>query len=299
MFNEMQKERFLVSYGSATITSIFNKCAPYEEEWGKDISTFTFYEIQEMYKRWNTTSVETLKFRHSILGGYTDWCILQTLVPDSQNHFRELKLQDLQQCVNQVAADMQKISREVLLSWTEQMANPRDQFAFLALFEGVFNTKYEDLLNAKVSDICGNTIKLSSNRVIEISDKLIQYAYEADNELYSYSEAGRRTKAYSEDDEYIIKCRLNANRDNENKNYKRLMNRIFSKNLGITNMPKLLSGPTLSTAGQIHWILTRSQELNITPKEYIQHYEEEFKNQYGLNYRHWSVHYNKLERYLV
>ena len=99
MYNDTIKTRYIQEKSSTTnmpngyLARMFNKTDSFESKLDKDISNFTVYEIEDLYKTLNIKSVEYLTVLHSHLSLYTQWCMQQNLVLDCQNHFAEPETQ--------------------------------------------------------------------------------------------------------------------------------------------------------------------------------------------------------------
>lgn len=189
----------------------FRKTAEMEFELSKDVSNWTFYEIIEFYKILNTTSFETLLNLNNILALYTQFCIENSLVKDNQNHFLECTQERLMGCLNKIVFDRKIVDRETILSWVKELPNPKDQFILLGLFEFGKSKDFKDLVYAKPSDVCGNTLKLS-DRTVSISNELVTIIRNCIEEETYYSITGKGEKKVAlEYHGYIIKSYPNQN----------------------------------------------------------------------------------------
>ena len=107
-YNNELKNRYIDYKEETTILAngfaqrIFDSVKKFEEDLRKDVSCFTYYEICDMYKAWNEVSLSVLSTKNSLLCGYTQWCLLQNLVLDSQNHFEEFNTTVLMDCCRSI-----------------------------------------------------------------------------------------------------------------------------------------------------------------------------------------------------
>lgn len=137
MYNEELKQRYIREKRETTIIGLnflerqFINIAGYEEELGKDLSNFTTPEIIEYYKILGSRSLESLIVINSQYSMYTQWCLQQNLVLDSQNHYLEMNNDILLQCLNQTIIDKSIVTREEFLDLIHQLPNYRDQFIFI------------------------------------------------------------------------------------------------------------------------------------------------------------------------
>lgn len=77
---EYKKEITIIN--RSFLASIFERSALYEEKLNKDVCTFTFTDISNMYKLWNISSINSLSAINTVLISYTEFCINRGLVKD-------------------------------------------------------------------------------------------------------------------------------------------------------------------------------------------------------------------------
>ena len=117
MYNKEYKERFIAERENKKYLECqFEKVSSMETELNKDVSNFTYYEIVEYYKLLNTCSLEYLRVLNSQFSLYTQWCLQQNLVSDSQNHYLELRTEDYDNCINKALINLKVIPKSVILS---------------------------------------------------------------------------------------------------------------------------------------------------------------------------------------
>ena len=248
----------------------FFKVSEMEKELNKDVSNFTVYEIIEYFKLLNLTSLESLKVMTSEFSMYTQWCLQKSLVADNQNHFLEMSNDILMGCINKAVLSMKIISRETILSWVNQLPNPKDQFVLLGLFEGLKGKDFCELAKLKPEDIDDNIAHLCTGRDIEISDKLIEIIDDCMKEDQYYSITGNGTKVTKlADNGYIIKDYPNARMDVSEFQIGRKIYNGVTRTLNYFDVLKYMSANSIAEAGKIHMIKERASELNISNKDYI------------------------------
>lgn len=213
MFNEELKNRYIKEKRESTIIGLnflerqFINISNYEEELGKDLSNFTTPEIIEYYKILGSRSLESLTVINSQYSMYTQWCLQQNLVIDSQNHYLEMNSDILFQCLNQTIIDKSVITREELLNMIYQLPNYRDQFIFLYLFEVGKDKDFFSLTHCKLEDFDKEKkVLYLTGRTPKVSDELIRIAEEADKQdtYYSITQKEIRKITFAENG-YIIK----------------------------------------------------------------------------------------------
>ena len=270
LYNEEQKERYLYNYvapvNQTNTKNIFINLTETEEANHKDVSCFSSYEIIDYYKCLNATSVHSLFVINSVLSQYTQWCLQENLVPDSQNHFLEFDFATLNQYVNKLKLDNKIITREELLSWLQFLPNPRDQFAILALFEFGKSKLNVELTHAHITDIQDNSIKLCTGREPVISDELKNYALNSANTYEYVAMTGDEERINNLVGDNIIKNYPNTVSTSDKSAHKRLYTSILRvmqrKGLDLTIND-------IVESGKIHMIKTRAAELGISSKEYV------------------------------
>ena len=170
MYNENIKNRYIENKESEVIVpkgylqNCFKKSEPFEEELGKDISNFTAYEINNFFKTLNISSYESLLVLCNSFQQYTQWCLQQNLVKDSQNHFLEFDKDDLIACLNKIAMQNKIIPKETIYGWCNELVNYGDSFAIIALFEGLKGKNYCEIVNAKICTGCFGCASFACNR---------------------------------------------------------------------------------------------------------------------------------------
>ena len=290
LYNNKIKQRYIEKKESETIISggslqnLFDKTMEFEEKLEKDISCFTYYEIEEMYKTWNSTSINTLQVQHSNLALYTDWCINNSLVVDFQNHFREFNMEKLMNCLNLVVVSNRVFDKEQILQWCKEVnvKNPSDAFILLALFEGIRGEEYRDIANLKFSDFNKEELTVNlphSKKTIKISQQLYDYAKKSD-EMLIYNSLLGSAEIPLLDDGLIIKNKHNsimgAMAKNRNRRVEKRV-RSVSEYLGLDN---LITPKALMESGVVSYINQKCNETGLTAYEYIKRNGEEIENQF-------------------
>lgn len=305
MYNNDIKSRYIEFKIDSTIMAngylerLFSKTEKFETELGKDVSSFTYYEIVNMYKTWNESSYEVLQVSNSHLSLYTQWCLEQNLVADAQNHFIEINKDIFMSCINNIVNDKKIVTREQVLAWARQLNNPSDGFMFLALFEGIKGEQYKELTNLKLSDFHDGKVTLCTGRTIQVSEELYNLAIQSDEELFYYPYGDTKPPINLQKEDLIIKNYPNTLRsDDEYRAGRRLYNRIVrcASAIGISDYIK---GNAFYESGRIAFIKKRSEELGISCKEFIFEHTKEITQQFGCRIPSKGAFYEKYEKYLA
>ena len=310
IYNKDIKERYIKEKNEITILPdsylerLFKKTEIFETKLNKDVSNFTFYEIEEMYKTWSMNSLASLQVINSHLSMYTQWCLQQSLVLDSQNHYLEFTKDKMVEYINLIVAKKKFITRLQLIEMISQLPNASDEFLLLALFEGISGKEYCELTNLKKTDFNGNEVTLCTGRKIKISNVLLNLAEEAGNtyEYYPVNSDKREKFPFDLSDEKIIKDYYNAEESTSDfqmgRRIYRKLRRIFAF-LGIEYM----SANALVESGKVHFINERCKALRTSSAEYIfsKEGEGEIKEQFGSNFSKSSriAFVDKFKEYLI
>jgi len=276
MYNEEIKHRFISERNDKIITSsnylnrLFEKVSEIEEKLNKDMCNFTFYEITEMYKLLNVSSVEFLSVMNSHYSLYTQWCLQQNLVKDGQNHYMELRVDDFVNCINKGKLDMQIITKEVIYDWINSLVNPRDQFILLGLFEGIRGKDFCELVNLRPEHIKGNVAHLCTGREVKISSKLLGIIEDCIVEERYISMTGKEVKTMPLVDEgYIIKEYPNTKSSAFCKRSGRIVKNSVERIAKYFGLFPIVSANNIIESGKINMIKEQAKEKKMNCRDYI------------------------------
>jgi hypothetical protein len=276
MFNAEIKQRFITEKNNDSILPKgylerqFEKVSSMENELNKDVSNFTFYEIIEYYKLFNTTSIESLRVLNSQFSVYTQWCLQHNLVLDGQNHFLEMRSEDYDNCINKILFMSKVISEETILSWIDELQNPKDQFIILGLFEGIKGKDFCELINLRPEDVNNNIVKLCTGRIIEISDKLKNVIYDCIVEDRYYCNTGKAEKIMPLIDRgYVIKYYPNIKEETSEYQRGRQIYNATQRALQYIGVYPNVSINQIYESGKLNMIKVRAKELGINCIDYI------------------------------
>ena len=311
MYNKEIKERYVKEKTATTILPdsylerLFKKTEVFEKEHGKDVSNFTFYEIEEMYKTWSIGSLQSLQVINSALSMYTQWCLQKNMVIDSQNHYLETTKDILAGTINHLKAKSRIITREQLLNLLPELPNASDAFLLLALFEGIWGKEYCELSNLSLKDIKGNVATLCTGREVLMSDVLTRLAIESGNtyEYYPVTAVSKKEKMFFDEcDDKIIKDFYNTVSDTCDFQIGRRIYRKIKRSVDYVGMAHL-NGNNLVECGKVDFINKICEEKKITAKEYLysKNGSEELKQQYGSCFTSptRTAFMKKYEEYLI
>lgn len=303
MYNEEQKKRYIEYKESRTVSAdgiirrLFDAIEPYEIKYGKDCCEFTEEEVLNFYKMLNTRSVDSIINHNSRLSLYVDWCLTQGLVKDGQNHYRTLKQQNFETCINSMAIHVLHFTREEWLNSISVLINPRDQFLMLYLFEVGAKDLANNITNMTMDWFEGNTLHLPDRDVI-VSNELVSYAEKADQELYLYNYNDQKQR------------RLEAEETGKIFKWKKIANGAVVKQYTTLNglmlrLFKILDCPTLrpkevGIMGQVYMLNTIARKEGKTIEDVIMNPVDfnKVKKQYGITMSS-SIYIRRFKGYLT
>lgn len=284
MYNSEQKERYLKYKEQETdfvqsIRGRFENIASYEEEHGKDLSNFTYSEIEEYYIRSNHKNISVLANINSALKGYTTWCINNGMVTSNINYYDRFTISILTKYVNMLLKDASYITRDELLLEIQKLPNPREQFVLLAIFEYGKSKNMLDIGAARIEELRGNKLTLPSSRTVEVSDKLreiiidsasVEKWFTRDTEYALYDDGTiiKATRHNAKNDDYLIKQRVKT---------------IFVNSVDYLGYKGVISVHSLNESGQIHMMKELMKKHDMTFQQFLNsEYKQEVEKQYGL-----------------
>ena len=283
-YNEDIKKRYLATRTFKTETQYGNiermllKTAKFEKELDKDASAFSVTEVKDMLKRLNFTSIYSCSNFRCQLFKYTQWCISQNIVESYINSYDSTQVGDAVQYVNVIKSKRKMITRKELLSSIEKLNNASDMYAVLGLFEGLNGENRNEIINLRTTDIDKEKCIIhvpeykgekgvKKNRDIKVSEKLVQYAFEA-AEMEKYTALSGRQVVLADDPTLIFK-EFNNSSESSSDFYKgrRLYFRLV-KCLGAIGLDDL-SINSISDSGKIHMINEIAKKKGISGKDVI------------------------------
>jgi len=301
MYNEQRKLQYIKEKTDITILAkngwyIFEKTEPRETKYGRDLCEWTSEEILDFYRYYNTPSFQALVMVHNFLDGYTNWCLINGLIGDNQNHFREIKTDALTKCVNTNALDEKIFSREELLEEIRQFPNYQDQFVFLGLFEGI-PMKGDCLRKVKLSDLNGYELTLADGTTRTISKQLRHVMEEADKETEYITMGTKQRVIECNDEPTIIKT---LNRKTVQRNSTLLIGTRIRKCVKFLGYEEGITMRNIQDSGRIDFMRRFAREHNVNIYETIFNasYRETHEKIYG-KIQNLKVFWDLYEKYLI
>lgn len=295
LYNEQQKLEFIKFYQGDSnnnfIRTIFEKIKYDEEFRGKDISEFTEKEILETLNSFNTSSINSLRVKTSILRTYASWCETNGYISNNINSFVGIGGSDLERCVNQYARKNKLISYEQLFNMCSDLPNPVDKFILMGIFNGIRGKNLNELGFLRRKDLHEDYFDLQT-RKIKVPFSLYAVAMESvEAEIYVYMK-GRYVERKLMDCDYVFKPRANVDDTAIGEgNGTRIQRRI-------TNLKEVLDAPELTIAslyysGMIHHMSIIAEEKGIDVIDVLDtDGYEQIKEQYNITLPKFTIRAN-------
>lgn len=269
MYNKEQKERFMETSNRAvesTMNRIFDLAEMLETLYDKDMYDFTEEQGIELLKTFRSESIESLGVIASNIISYVDWALMNNLVADGVNHFREITKEQRDSCVSIKAKDRYYSKQELMEMFNDLKDNPVNQFLLLAPWYSV-GAKYKDEVdNVCAENVAGHNLYLNSRkggeRKIEIDDVFCKTIVDSQMETMYYSPltgTERQLKGHG-----AFKICYNSKNDPK---IELKINRGFvriSKILG-----KDVNYNTIRFSAMIYRIQEGAKELGITTQDFV------------------------------
>lgn len=288
MYNEQQKKRFIEYKDDVVmpynyLQKMFENSEKFETLYCKDLCNFNREEILDFYSWLSYMALSTYRYLNSMAYNYTQWCFVNGFVIDGQNHFTEIRDEDLMECINRRAVEGSIISEEELESLLRKFENPRDQFLFQSLFEFGTSKEFQDIVNIKMSDLEGNLLHLKERDVL-VSDKWIEIARKADETLvfYPYDDKSRYDLTLVRS-EYVYKNSTRARGMSPNQVGRRI-SQVYRALRNYLELPETMNPKSIINSGRIYWIKVNSARLGISPEDYCKQYKDVISNQFGVRF---------------
>lgn len=275
--NKERKEKYLdwkrsTSILSNNIVNAFETMEKFEDEYGKDICEWNTTEIISYYKYLGTPHIQSLVQLNNALSSYGNWCVMNGLVRDNQNHFSDITTKMLCGCVDiSLLKNMVgMLSRDTILSDIKELNNFSDQFIILGLFEGI-PTADDVMKNVKLSDLDGNKLTLSNGNVLEVSDELIHIMRHADEEkewICYHGTKDRRMK-YIDDGCIIRFVKKNDDTPYQLSSSTVLIGSRLRRAVRAIGWPDTISMKTIKESGRIHMMKKLASEYGVSIEDTI------------------------------
>ena len=302
LYNEEQKMNFIKDYQGNSkdtyVRNIFGKIESEESFKEKDICEFNEKEILEVLKSFNTSSVNSLRVKCSILRSYAAWCERKGLIKNNMNCFNNVYGEDIDKCVNKEMKKSKLMSYERLLSLCNDLPNPVDQFILLGIFEGMKGKRLIELTSLRLKDLHEDYFDLPT-RKIKVTTKLYAVAMEAATTDIYVTLRGRYQEKNLLQCDYVFKPKATAcvEISLEEDNYARIRKRM-------SNIKEVLDEPELTVAslyysGMIHYMNKIAEEKGIDLLDVINVPEyEQIKDKYQITLPNYAIKAN-IKGYLL
>lgn len=279
---EKEKEGMQKGYITKYLYTFSTVC-PYEYQFDKDVCEWTYYEIVEYYKMQNSSSLNALSSQNAALSKYTQFCQENDLIPDGQNHFAEVTISVLEECLNKALVKKKILTREEVLDIVSKIDHPRDKFLVLGMFELGNSNGYDVVANAMTYNVVDDVLIYKGNEYI-LSKELVEIISECTNEeeaLISRGIRGDEKAVRLQASDRIFKQYNNFRGDDRRAGRNAYIR--FADIMDVLGFGYIKSNNFVNS-GKIHMIKERAKFYGISAKEYF--YSDRIKevlNQYNVN----------------
>lgn len=289
--NEELKKKFFEenpSMESYQRSKAFTIGAEMERMYNKDLSNFSYEEIEQLLRATKCPSVNSLRVYLTGLRRYTDYCIEKGIVSDGINHYDSF-YGDLIPYINKAKIQTKYITKEEVFQIIHDFVNTMDKVLFLGAYEGLDPT--DEIIEIRQSDIDTKAKTVTTPlRTIEMSKEFINLACLACEETEYYflggREGARRSHRPFVVSDYCIKESTYRSTDR-----KTLASRRLYALKKVDAIPNYLTYTDFQKSGAFAAIESRMKELNMglellerENRKYIQDILERwrFKKRYDL-----------------
>lgn len=307
MFNEAQKQRYIEDiqgkYAPEYLTnlrSLFNKTEKIESVFGKDLCEFSHEDISNLYSFITYSDEYIYSNANSRLSAYCEWCLNQSLVTDGCNHYKEFVFNDFTAYVDKSLEKRKFLDRGQLYRLLDDVANYRDKFLMLAIFELGKSDHYEEILSMKLEDIDEEKleVRLCTGRVAKVTPKFVEIAKEAAKEEKYFFIISEICRVYAPS-EYIFKRVAGGAAEKGDKSIdNKLIAKIIKSNVDLHGRYIGISAASLAVSGQFEMIRDMAKNLGIPKEEVILKHFDELKAQYRMSPDNARTYLKKYGAYL-
>ena len=302
IYNQESKERFLDEIGLDKYPErwwerLFEKTCMFEKKYDKDFYSFTTSEILEFYKFLEVNAIESLMVYNINLIKYGDWALSNNLIFDGQNHFAEIDLKVLNNCIAKGSLYTSILSYEKLIEACSRLNNSQDKYIMHCLFEGIKGKDFTDITKLKLSDVDvdNRMATLPSGRTIPVSDNFVYICIEANKEV-DYIRADGKTVPLQPSDT-IYKEKHNSRSIDVGRN---VYSAIY-RNIDLAGLGKSVTGNSIFQSGMIYYFNKEAERLGMTVKQLLDDpvARKTVINKFGFNINNKSRFLLKYEDFLI
>ena len=176
------------------------------------------------------------------------------------------------------------VFREEMESIIYKLPNYLDKYLFLSIYEGIKGKEYCEVVQANINNISGNEMKLSTGRIVQISDLLKDIMNKCcKEEKYHHIKRNEYTWYLNENNGDIYR-RFEIGQGETEQSVRDAFRvyKLVERNISYFHLDMTIS--SLYDSGKLNYIITKAKEHQATPEEYLyisKYYNDEVKKQYG------------------
>lgn len=304
VYNKEIKERFLNSIDLSQCPPrwyerVFEKTYMFEKAKDKDLYSFTTPEILEFYKFLDVGTITPLIVYNTNLLKYAQWALNEHLVFDGMNHFDEINVEILKECLNVVKTQQSILSYDkFMILINQKLLNDQDKYIFYCLFEGIKGKQYQELINLKMSDIDEEKCMahLCTGRDIYVDPHFIEICKMADVQT-------EYINLVDSDEGPVIRKLIPSDtilKEKHNSRGRQISRRVYMTLVRNANyvydLSTVISGKSIRDSGLIYYLNKRAEKLGVSVEELLYNLNncQDIIDKYQLNpaaRKRWILQY--------
>ncbi|MFE4572051.1 phage lytic cycle repressor MrpR family protein [Paenibacillus chitinolyticus] len=291
-YNEVQKNRYLASLPETSAKQaerVLSRAKTLEEKYQTDLANFNLDQIESLLYYLNPSTLNSSRANFYLIQNYIRWGIAQG--------FRETNLNPLDVLAENTfykkfidASKKMLYTKDEIDKMVDGCLNAQDAFPVAGLFEGLYGTGYDELLNLKREHLLPNNLLELHNhgtaRIIRVSDRCMDMIKKALEEKTYVKKNGAAkvtmkspASADLEQSDYVLRNVITRSQTDGKADRFLIQRRIAAVKSYHEDWVKVLTPYIIRNSGMLYMAKTlfdRNKELN------KQHYEE-ICEQFGIS----------------
>jgi integrase len=145
---------------------IFSKVSEYEKELDKDISQFSFEELEKILYGFEANNRHTVETYGRVISSYLHWCVQKGIA--QENQLEKIKSNDFDRYIK---AKETYITEKQLRRYEDLCANYQDAVILRLLYIGVGGKQHSEISNLKVTDVDWDRKQLRLVNSLQVDDR--------------------------------------------------------------------------------------------------------------------------------
>lgn len=276
--------RFRDTFSNPKVANLlFSKVSPFEEQWQKEVTSFSKIEALTFLKSLNSLSIQSLNVYAWTMRKYSQFCGVK------HSAWAKISQTECESLINAEQRRRKYLSESDVKALSAVLFNPVDRFILRGFYEGLAGDFYEDFkdIYPESFDELSSTVRLANGVTKQISHELYELAIES-AETYTYSVVGdrdceRNLYDWSKGKRDIVKLTYGSHESPAPSTWKRKIRNRLDSIREYFCIP-YLTIPNIRNSGVYNHLVRLSLENNCSIRKAV--YLDEFKDiaiQYNLN----------------